>query len=107
MPNFKVTATMDVGYTAIIEAENEDEAWAIARGDRTSDPDWEQTDNGHDWTLENIWEVDDDEVSQAANDYDVNTAMDYINFSTGRYHRKRDGSHRRENTKLGIRVSPT
>ena len=82
MPNFKVTATMDVGYTAIIEAENEDEAWAIARGDRTSDPDWEQTDNGHDWTLENIWEVDDDEVSQAANDYDVNTAMDYINFST-------------------------
>ena len=82
MPNFKVTATMDVGYTAIIEAENEDEAWAIARGYRTSDPDWEQTDNGHDWTLENIWEVDDDEVSQAANDYDVNTAMDYINFST-------------------------
>jgi|TARA_R100000479_G_scaffold27776_1_gene10654 hypothetical protein len=67
MPKFKVTATMDVGYTAVIEADNEDEAWAIARGDRISDPDWEQTDNGHDWTLENIWEVKDNEVSQAAN----------------------------------------
>ena len=77
MPKFKVTATMDVGYTAVIEADNEDEAWAIARGDRISDPDWEQTDNGHDWTLENIWEIDDDEVSQAANDYDVNEAIDY------------------------------
>ena len=48
---------MDVGYTAIIEADTEEEAWAIARGDRISDPDWEQTDDGHDWTLENIWEV--------------------------------------------------
>jgi len=80
MPNFKVTATMDVGYTAIIEAENEEKAWAIARnGDEA---DWEQTDNGHDWTLENIREVDDDEVSQAANDYDVNAAIDYTINST-------------------------
>lgn len=79
MKKFKVTATKDVGYAAIIEAENEEEAWAIARGDRISDPDWEQTDDGHDWTLENIWEVKDDDlqeippheefkVSQAAND---------------------------------------
>jgi len=59
MPKFKVTATKDVGYAAIIEAENEEEAWAIARGDRMSDPDWEQTDDGHDWTLENIWEMTD------------------------------------------------
>jgi len=58
MPKFKVNATKDVGYAAIIEAENEEEAWAIARGDRISDPDWEQTDDGHDWTLEHIWEVD-------------------------------------------------
>lgn len=75
MPKFKVTATMDVGYTAIIEADTKDEAWAIANnGDEA---DWEQTDNGHDWTLENIREIDDDEVSQAANDYDVNEAIDY------------------------------
>ena len=86
MPKFKVTATKDVGYAAIIEAENEDEAWAIARGDRISDPDWEQTDDGHDWTLEHIWEATDDdlreippheefEVSQAANN-DVSTDID-------------------------------
>jgi len=86
MKKFKVTATMDVGYAAIIEAENEDEAWAIARGDRVSDPDWEQTDDGHDWTLEHIWEATDDdlreippheefEVSQAANN-DVSTDID-------------------------------
>ena len=60
MPEYKVTATKDVGYEAIIEADTEEEAWAIARGDRISDPDWEQTDDGHDWTLENIWEVKDE-----------------------------------------------
>tara|TARA_A100001035_G_C27583232_1_gene408541 strand:+ start:49 stop:237 length:189 start_codon:yes stop_codon:yes gene_type:complete len=55
MPEYKVTATMDVGYTAVIEADTKEEAWAIARnGDEA---DWEQTDNGHDWTLENISEV--------------------------------------------------
>lgn len=55
MPKYKVTATMDVGYTAVIEADSQDEAWAIARnGDEA---DWEQTDNGHDWTLENIQKV--------------------------------------------------
>ena len=59
MAKYKVTATMDVGYTAIIEADSEDEAWAIARGDRFEEADWEKTDNGHDWTLENIWEVKD------------------------------------------------
>ena len=60
MPKYKVTATMDVGYTAIIEADTEDVAWAIARGDRFEEADWEKTDNGHDWTLENIWETKDD-----------------------------------------------
>jgi len=58
MPEYKVTATMDVGYTAIIEADTKEEAWAIARnGDEA---DWEQTDNGHDWTLENISEAKDE-----------------------------------------------
>ena len=55
MTKYRVTATMDVGYEAIIEADSEDEAWAIARGDRFEEADWEKTDNGHDWTLENIW----------------------------------------------------
>ena len=50
---------MDVGYEAIIEADTEEEAWAIARGDRFEEADWEKTDNGHDWTLENIWEIKD------------------------------------------------
>ena len=59
MTKYKVTATMDVGYEAIIEADSEDEAWAIARGDRFEEADWEKTDNGHDWTLENIWKHED------------------------------------------------
>lgn len=57
MPKFKVTATMDVGYAAIIEADSQDEAWKIANGD--CEADWEQTDQGHDWTVENIREVKD------------------------------------------------
>ena len=55
---------MDVGYTAIIEADTEEEAWAIARGDRFEEADWEKTDNGHDWTLENIWEVKNEDLSK-------------------------------------------
>ena len=31
MPKYEVTATMDVGYKATIEAPNEDEAWRIAK----------------------------------------------------------------------------
>ena len=57
MPKYKVTATMDVGYTAIVEADNQEEAWSVARGEGLSEADWEQTDNGHHWTLENIWEI--------------------------------------------------
>ena len=30
-------------------------AWKIAKGD--CEADWEQTDNGHDWTVENCWEI--------------------------------------------------
>ena len=33
MPKYKITATMDVGYSAEIEAESEEEAWEIACND--------------------------------------------------------------------------
>ena len=59
MPKFKVTATMDVGYELIVEAPDEDTAWKIA--DETDDIDeWVQVDEGHDWTLENVWETKDE-----------------------------------------------
>ena len=38
MPKFKVTATMDVGYTAFVEADNQEEAWSIARGEGWQKP---------------------------------------------------------------------
>ena len=56
MPKFKVTATMDVGYELIVEARNEAEAWQLA-GDADIDG-WESK-GGQDWTLEGIWEVND------------------------------------------------
>ena len=31
MPKYKVTATKDVGYSAIIEADSQEEAWEIAK----------------------------------------------------------------------------
>ena len=51
---FIVTATMDVGYKTTIMAENEDEAWQMAKDSDFAD--WEKTDDGHDWTLENVYE---------------------------------------------------
>ena len=57
MPKYRVTATMDVGYEAIVEAPDEDTAWSIA----PSCTGWVQVDEGHDWTLEGISEIDDDE----------------------------------------------
>tara|TARA_Y100001937_G_scaffold67880_1_gene92785 strand:+ start:237 stop:425 length:189 start_codon:yes stop_codon:yes gene_type:complete len=53
---FIVTATMDVGYKTMIMAKNEDEAWEIAKDSDFAN--WEKTDNGHDWTLENVYEED-------------------------------------------------
>jgi hypothetical protein len=53
---FIVTATMDVGYKTTITAENEDEAWEIAKDSDFAN--WEKTDDGHDWTLENVYEED-------------------------------------------------
>ena len=59
MTKFKIAATMDVGYELIVEAPDEDTAWAIAK--ETDDmSEWVQVDDGHDWTLENIWEMTDD-----------------------------------------------
>ena len=52
---YKVTATMDVGYVAEIEAESEEKAWEIARDDDAAD--WVKQDDGHDWTVESIREV--------------------------------------------------
>ena len=60
MPKFKVTATMDVGYEAVVEAPNEEAAWDIAVDSGVWDGstvDWVQADQGHDWTLENVWEI--------------------------------------------------
>jgi len=54
LKKFRVSATMDIGYTALVEAENEDKAWEIARNNDLED--WKQSDNGHDWTIENIYE---------------------------------------------------
>lgn len=59
MTKFKIAATMDVGYELIVEAPDEDTAWAIAK--ETDDmSEWVQVDYGHDWILENIWEMTDD-----------------------------------------------
>jgi len=56
MPMFKVTATMDVGYEFIVEAPDANTAWNIAGEEAIG---WVQVDDGHDWTLENVWEIDD------------------------------------------------
>ena len=58
MPKYKVTATMDVGYECIVEAPDEQTAWDIAGENATG---WVQIDDGHDWTLETVWEIDNDE----------------------------------------------
>lgn len=61
MPKFKVTATMDVGYEAVVEARNQAEAWQMAAdsgGDGTVN--WVQVDRGHDWTLEDVSEMEGD-----------------------------------------------
>ncbi len=62
MPRYVVTATKDVGYQTIIEAPNEEAAYMIADNPTEEQKEkfnWVQTDNGHDWTLENVWEYED------------------------------------------------
>ena len=56
MPKYRVTATMDVGYVAVIEASTKDEAWEKAKW---GEGDWVKADAGHDWTVETIMEVKD------------------------------------------------
>ena len=59
MTKFKVIATMDVGYELIVEAPDEDTAWKIAN-DTDDTSQWVKADDGHDWTLEDVWEVKDE-----------------------------------------------
>ena len=57
MPIFRVTATQDMPWFAMIEAEDEEQAWAIARGDVGPDPQWQPEPEEcwkSDWTLEDI-----------------------------------------------------
>ena len=59
---FKVEATMDVGYSAIVEAYDEKQAFAMA-SERPED--FIKTDDGHDFTVEsNVVEVTDKEVEE-------------------------------------------
>ena len=57
MPKYRVTATMDVGYEFIVEAADDQTAWDIAGEEVIG---WVQVDDGHDWTLENVWEIEDE-----------------------------------------------
>ena len=57
MPKYRVTATMDVAYEAVVTARNETEAWQMAKDDDTIE--WVQTDEGHDWTVENVKGIED------------------------------------------------
>lgn len=59
MPKFKVKATMDVGYELVVEARNEAEAWQMAED---NDTDWVQVDGGHDWTLEDVSEMEGEQL---------------------------------------------
>ena len=56
---FKVTATMDVGYQLFIRAENKEEA--MEQAENVDSNHWQKADDGHDWTMEQAWEVAEDE----------------------------------------------
>ena len=64
MKKYKVTATKDVGYQAIILAKDGTHAWQIAKNDlppvNGEEIHWEKTDDGHDWTLESVSEYDEE-----------------------------------------------
>tara|TARA_B100000927_G_scaffold3057_1_gene2398 strand:- start:2049 stop:2528 length:480 start_codon:yes stop_codon:yes gene_type:complete len=56
MKSFKVIATKDVGYEAIVIAESEEKAFELAK----INPDefnWKRTDDGHDFTIERTIEA--------------------------------------------------
>ena len=56
MPKYRVTATMDVGFECIVVAPDEHTAWSIV----PSCVGWVRVDEGHDWTLESIQEIEDE-----------------------------------------------
>ena len=59
MPRFRVTATQDMPWFAFIDAEDEEQAWAIAKGDIGHDPQWQREEERweSDWTHEVIEEM--------------------------------------------------
>ena len=72
MKSFKVSATKDVGYEAIVIAESEEEAFEKAKWN-PDEFEWRRTDDGHDFTIEsNIVEAEDfpyEEIRDANSDY--------------------------------------
>ena len=76
MPKYKVTATMDVGYELIVEAPDEDTAWEIAKEADDIDK-WVQADDGHDWTLENVWEIADKKEEEVTDNWIIVYSSDY------------------------------
>ena len=59
---FKVTATMDVGYQLFIRAENKEEA--MEQAENVDSNHWQKADDGHDWTMEQAWEVNKNEYKE-------------------------------------------
>tara|TARA_X000000950_G_C13734092_1_gene585549 strand:+ start:49 stop:234 length:186 start_codon:yes stop_codon:yes gene_type:complete len=57
MPRYRVSATLDVGYEAVVEADTLEEAITLAREDAEQNVEWEKSDDGHHWMVENAWEV--------------------------------------------------
>ena len=59
MTKYRVTATLDVGYEAVVEADTLEEAITLAREDAEQNVEWEKSDEGHHWMVEDAWEVKD------------------------------------------------
>ena len=59
MTKYRVTATLDIGYEAVVEADTLEEAITLARDDAEKKVEWEKTDDGHHWMVEDAWEVKD------------------------------------------------
>ena len=59
MPRYRVTATLDVGYKAVVEANTLEEAIILAREDAEQNVEWEKSDEGHHWMVVDAWEVKD------------------------------------------------
>mgnify|MGYP001497319496 CR=1 FL=1 len=72
MKSFKVSATKDVGYEAIVIAESEEKAFELAKWN-PDEFNWKRTDDGHDFTIKsNISEAEEfpyEEIRDANGDY--------------------------------------